>query len=432
MRNRTVADAADDVQRSVQNSPPSHGRRAVPHGTSAVQQGTRAVPLPLIVGITASGTLSLHIFLPALPALAADLNTTPAAAQLMLTLYLVGLAIGQLFYGSLSDRYGRRPLLIAGLALFLVATVAAWFAPGIQALLVARVFQALGGCSGQVLGRTILRDEGGDVLKRLAVLATAMAVFPAMAPFLGGYLTSWFGWRSIFALLAAMSVVLLAATLLLLPETNRNPLPPRGPRDMIGDLIDGFAALLRIPAYRGYTIGGALASTSVYAYMAAAPFLFVLVLKRPAQEVGFYILLLVASVTAGTLIAARLAARARGIAQAACAVQLAAAAVLLAIELGGWLSVPTLVLPMLVFGLGTGIAYPSTMALALSVDDRRIGTASSLFGFVQMSAGAVFTLLVGIWSGPGALPTATVLLVAAALALIAVRYGNRASRRSND
>lgn len=384
----------------------------------------RQPPLPLIVAITASGTLSLHILLPALPAIAADLQASPATAQLALTLYLIGLAFGQLFYGPLSDRFGRRPMLIGGLTLYLAGTLGSMLAPGILTLLAARVFQALGGCSGQVLGRAMLRDAGGDVVKRIAILSTCMAIAPAFAPGVGGFIAGSLGWRWIFGALALIGGGLLLLTIWRLPETNHRRLPLAG----IGDTVGGFGALLRIPAYRGYAVGGALGSTNVYAYLAAAPFVFSTLLHRPAHEVGAYLLMQVACVGTGTFISSRLAGRInpQRVVAVGCAFQVAAGTLLLALLLGGLLSVTAIVVPMLLFGLGTGLIYPGGMALALAAaDERRIGAASALYGFLQMGLGAVLTVAVGFAGTASATPMAAILLASAIVAGAFIRLGAR-------
>lgn len=386
----------------------------------------RSPPLPLIVAITASGTLSMHILLPALPAIAADLQASPASVQLALTLYLIGLAFGQLFYGPLSDRYGRRPMLIGGLSLYLAGTLGSMLAPGILTLLAARVLQALGGCSGQVLGRAMLRDAGGDVVRRIAILSTCMAIAPAFAPGVGGFIAGSLGWRWIFGTLALIGGGLLLLTILRLPETNHRRLPLTG----IGDTLGGFAALLRIPAYRSYAVGGALGSTNIYGYLAAAPFIFASLLHRPAHEVGTYLLMQVACVGSGTFISSRLAGRVppQRVVAVGCAFQVLAGALLLGFLLAGVLSVPTIVGPMLFFGLGTGLIYPGGMALALSAaDERRVGAASALYGCLQMGLGAVMTVAVGFAGTASATPMAAILLASAIVAgaFIATGRGTR-------
>ncbi|HUD60936.1 MAG TPA: MFS transporter, partial [Acetobacteraceae bacterium] len=168
-------------------------------------------PFALIVAITACGTLGMHLIIPALPATAHALHVSPGAIQLTITLYLIGLAIGQLVYGPISDRLGRRPVLIGGLALFTFAGILTTAAPGAFTLVVARVLQSIGACAGLVLGRAIVRDSAAPdrAAAQLAMLTMVMSMAPAIAPVLGGYATAWFGWRAAFALLAIVGAVTL-------------------------------------------------------------------------------------------------------------------------------------------------------------------------------------------------------------------------------
>jgi DHA1 family bicyclomycin/chloramphenicol resistance-like MFS transporter len=184
-------------------------------------RGDRA-PFALIVAITACGTLGMHLIIPALPDTAQALQVSPAAIQLSITLYLIGLAVGQLVYGPISDRFGRRPVLLVGLGLFTLAGIATTVAPNAWLLVVARILQSIGACAGLVLGRAIVRDSATPdrAAAQLAMLTLVMSAAPAIAPVLGGYATAWFGWRAAFALLAIVGGVTLVLAVLLLPETS--------------------------------------------------------------------------------------------------------------------------------------------------------------------------------------------------------------------
>lgn len=376
----------------------------------------------LLAMIAASGTLAMHIFVPALPGLARDLDVSPGTAQLTLTLYLVGIAAGQLVYGPISDRFGRRPVLIVSLAVFLVSTLVAGFAPSIGWLLPARVAQALGACGGLVLGRAMVRDAAapGEAARQMALLVMAMTATPALAPLIGGLLGEWFGWRSIFGFLGAVGGILLLLALTRLPETNRRLVRTR-PRD----LLRVYAALLRRRDFRLVAIGGACLSTSLYAFFSAAPFLFVDVLHRPMSEVGFYYMSMVGGITLGSFTVSRLAIRLSSdkVLRIAAGFALFGAAGLLVVDLAGLLSVPTILASMGIFAFGSGFASPVATARAIGVDADAIGAASGLYGFLQMAFGALCTLLVGLWHAHSALPTALILLFASVTACIAFTLG---------
>ncbi len=254
-------------------------------------------PFALIVAITACGTLGMHLIIPALPATAHALHVSPGAIQLTITLYLIGLAIGQLVYGPISDRLGRRPVLIGGLALFTFAGILTTAAPGACTLVIARVLQSIGACAGLVLGRAIVRDSAAPdrAAAQLAMLTMVMSMAPAIAPVLGGYATAWFGWRAAFALLAIVGAVTLLLAVLLLPETYRAQSGARA------SLMLGSLRLFRSRAFCGYVLGGAFTTTSFYAFMAASPFILVDLLHQSTERVGLYYLLLMAGVAVGQL-----------------------------------------------------------------------------------------------------------------------------------
>ncbi|GJD51596.1 Inner membrane transport protein YdhC [Methylobacterium crusticola] len=377
--------------------------------------------LPLLVAVTMTGTVALHIFVPALAAAAADLGTTPVAAQLTITLYLVGLACGQLVYGPLSDRFGRRPVLIAGLSLYLVGLLLAIPAQSIGVLIAARVLQSLGACGSLVLGRAMVRDVSTsvDAARKIAILTMAMTLTPALAPAIGGVVNEAFGWRAVFVVLAALVAFLGALVVFTLPETNRQPVALPG----IGAVAAAYLRLLRAPVYRAYVVAGACAGTSLYAFLAVAPFLLVDRLGRSSQEVGLDCLVVVLGMVVGSAVAGRLAGRVpiRQAARGGNLLCLASALALLGLDLGGQLSVTTLLAPLVVYAVGIGVLGPNAVAGLMNVDPHAAGSASSLYGFLQMGFGALFTLAVASWHDGSAAPVATTLLVASLIAAFALR-----------
>jgi DHA1 family bicyclomycin/chloramphenicol resistance-like MFS transporter len=191
-------------------------------GSTITLRPRPSAPLWLLAMLTFTGTLAMHIFVPALPIAAADLGAGFSAMQMTISLYILGLAMGQIIYGPVSDRFGRRPALMAGLAIYVAASVACLMARDANVLIVARLFQALGGSAGLALGRAIVRDTSGetDAARRLALMNLMVTLGPALAPLLGGLLAGDAGWRSIFVLLCALGVVNFALTWRLLPETS--------------------------------------------------------------------------------------------------------------------------------------------------------------------------------------------------------------------
>src|ERR1700733_1181387 len=193
--------------------------------TTSPLRGRARAPFLLLVAMTACGTLGMHVIIPALPATARALGMSIGTAQLTITLYLIGLAIGQLLYGPVSDRFGRRPVLLVGLSLFTGASIVTSLAPNAAILIGARILQSLGGCAGLVLGRAAVRD-GASAEKaagQLALLTLVMAMVPAIAPAIGGYLTAYIHWRASYVLLALFGVATLTACVLMMPETLLEP-----------------------------------------------------------------------------------------------------------------------------------------------------------------------------------------------------------------
>jgi DHA1 family bicyclomycin/chloramphenicol resistance-like MFS transporter len=377
----------------------------------------------LIVAITACGTLGMHLIIPALPATARALNVSAGTVQLTITLYLIGLAIGQLLYGPISDRFGRRPVLLTGLTLFTLAGIAATAAPNAWTLVIARILQSIGACSGLVLGRAIVRDSAAPdrAAAQLALLTLVMSAAPAIAPVLGGYATGWFGWRAAFALLAIAGTVTLLFAILLLPETMALQASARA------SLLIGSLRLFRSRAFCGYVLGGAFTTTSFYAFMAASPFILVDLLHQPAERVGLYYLLLMAGVALGSLSANRLAGRisAPTALRIANAFAIAGAAAFMLADLFGWLTVVTVIAPIVVFMVGAGMASPFALSGAVSVNPHAIGAASGLYGFTQMAYGALCTVAVETWRPGSVFTVAVVLLVSTLLGQAALSLAVR-------
>ncbi len=406
---------------------------SIPADTSspAPERGSGAptprVPLWLVAAFIFSGTLGMHIFVPALPDAGRELGISPAVMQMTVSLYILGLAVGQLIYGPLSDRIGRRIPLMAGLALFVVAGLAAAVAPGAQMLIAARLLQAMGGCAGFVLGRAIVRDTSSteEAAKRLSTINLIVTIGPALAPLAGSALAAQFGWRAIFLALVLLGVVNILLVWRLLPETA-----PPGTAARRGSFLRDWLRLLRMPAFIGYAIGGACATTTFYAFVAAAPYIVTTQLHRPAHDAGLILALLVSGVWLGSFLARRLIARMRSdrLLVRANLVSVVAAALLFALTVTHNLSVTGVVVTMFAYTLGIGVGAPASLAQAMSVDRSLVGSASGLYGFLQMAFGALSTTLAGIGGDP-ALAAASVLIGAGVLGQLCFWLGPRLQKQ---
>lgn len=378
-------------------------------------------PLWLLASVTFSGTLAMHIFVPALPLAAADLVASPGAMQLTISVYILGLAIGQLLYGPLSDRFGRRPVLLVGLLLYSVAGLVSALAPDVRILVAARLFQAIGGCSGLVLGRAIVRDgvNVDEATRRLAVVSLIVNVGPGLAPLVGAELGTYLGWRSIFFALTALGIINFLITWRLLPETG----PRRGVHHesrKSSELWSNFRQLITSRAFLCYAIGGGCATTSMYAFISAAPFIFTEQLHQPNQDVGIYLAVIVGALWFGSVVASRVAGRVAVNHQmiGGNLLSVAGAFIFLGAVLLGVLNIPVTVGSMILFTFGVGVSSPPALAEAMSVNPKVIGSASGVYGFTQMTVGAICTSAASLGPTP-ALGSAVVLAVAGALAQFA-------------
>lgn len=390
-------------------------------------------PLWLLALVTFSGTLAMHIFVPALPIAAASLGASVGAMQMTVSLYIFGLAVGQLVYGPLADRFGRRPVLLWGLGIYCVSGLAAALAPEVHSLIAARLFQAMGGCAGLVLGRSIVRDTAGpqEATRRLALMNLMVTIGPSLAPLIGGALATALGWRSIFHALFGLGVVGFLFTWRMLPETGAPGAP--GSAVSARDLARNYGKLLRSPAFLGFSVGGGCATTSMYAFIASAPFIFVDQLHRPAHEAGIYLAILVSGVWLGSFLTSHLISRVRvdRLMIRSNALSVAAAFVLLGAALSGHLSVPLIVASMFMFTVGVGMASPAALTQAISVNPQVIGSASGLYGFTQMAVGALCTALAGMGHRNPALASAVVLAGAGIVAQLSFAVALRAQRRAD-
>ena len=385
---------------------------------------TRA-PFPLLVALTACGTLGMHVIIPALPATARAMDMSIATTQLTITLYLTGLAFGQLFYGPVSDRFGRRPVVLAGLTLFTLASILTACAPSAAVLIGARVLQSIGGCAGLVLGRAAVRDGAAPdkAAGQLAMLTLVMSMVPALAPAIGGYLTAFIHWRASYVFLAALGGATLLATFLILPETSQT----RAGGSSARSLLSGYATLIRSRAFLGYAVGGACSTTSFYAFMSASPFIFENVLHRPTQEVGLYYILLMGGVGLGSFFTNRLSriVPLRQGLRLANLVTIAGAVLFVAFDALDMLSAPSVIAAVTLFMIGAGMASPFALAGSVSVNPRAIGAASGLYGFFQMGYGMVCTLAVETWHPGAVYPVAVIMLVSALAGQVIITLGTR-------
>ncbi|HEX3953687.1 MAG TPA: multidrug effflux MFS transporter [Stellaceae bacterium] len=389
---------------------------------------TRPVPsLALLAAATAIGFSALHIVVPALPLLARVFDARPADVQLVVTLYLAGIGVGQLVYGPVSDRFGRRPVLLVGLVMFLAGTLLCGLAWSLPVLIAGRVLEACGACAGTVLGRAIIRDvyDRESAARGLALVMMAMTLAPAISPAFGAYLAEWVDWRAIFALLGLLGALVLALIWLRLGETNRNPTR----LDLVG-MGRSYASLLGSRPYLAFALCSACSSGSWFTFTSSAPYLLSEQMHRPPSTYGLMILLPMATYVLGNAVAARFAIRLGSNLLFAIGLWISLASGVLMVV---WCLVdPTpwaLFMPMAISGIGNGISQPSAVASALSVQPRIAGAASGLTGFLQMAVSSVGTYVVGMLPHDDAMP---IVLVIGAFLALAVLFAIPVMRMPRD
>ena len=361
----------------------------------------------LLAALSAVGPLTTDMYLPSLPEIARLLHASTAQVQLTISSYLIGFAIGQIVHGPFSDRHGRKPVLIAAVAIYCLATLACALSTSIEMLIAARALQALGGSGGVVLARAIVRDlySGARAGRELSVIASVMALAPVMAPVIGGALQTGFGWRASFFVLAAASVIGIGAICLLLPETLVNRAKePVSPATMLGS----YRIVARNRCYLAYMSLISCSYAGLFAWISGASFVLQNLYGLSPFKFGVAFALGSVGYMTGSAIAARLVGKLDiDLTTGLGGVALTAGGLGLIATVGfGLTSAASVVIPVAVYLAGLGMVLPIGIAGAMSPFPERAGAASSLLGFVQQTTAAVCGAVVGVLLGHTAWPLA--------------------------
>lgn len=352
-----------------------------------------ARPLPsdrllilLLAAVTAAGPVTMNLYVPALPAIQAHFGASLAEINATLSLALAAFAVGVLAFGPLSDRIGRRPVLLAGQLVFAVGNLLCLLSPSLEVLLVGRVVQALGSSAGVVVARAVLADVYGRerMARMLAYLTMIMVIGPTTAPLVGGLLTEAFGWHSLFAALLGVSLLTLALAWRLLPET-RNP----ADRDAGTSLLDSAGQLLRQRKFVDFAAQASCIYALFLGFISVAPYVMAS-MGHPASTYGAWYLAVAGGYFVGNWLTTRYAVKLglERLIRIGVSIQLISAAAGAALVLAGWWTPAALFLPMGVLGFGQGLILPNITASAVALAPRTPGVASSLLGFSQQVVGA--------------------------------------------
>jgi DHA1 family bicyclomycin/chloramphenicol resistance-like MFS transporter len=393
----------------------AHERVSVANGLTAGGERSVRFLLALLIGSSSLGLAATSIYLPSIPDMARDLGVPTSHVQNTLTAFLVAFGVSTLVIGSLSDRWGRRRLLIGGTALFAAASLIASLAPGIVTFMAARVLQAVGACAGLAIARAIARDlfDAAETARALAAISAGMTVTPIVAPLIGGYMHVWFGWRSQFLLLAALALVITWLVARHIPETNREP---QVQHTLMRGMAAGARTLLSERRFLGYVAVIAGSSAGFYAFMTAAPPLLIDLQSVSPEQFGRDMMLGPIGFIAAAIVSNRIVRRVGPLALIATGGVCLLAATATLFVLPTLSTRPaTILVPFLLAGAAMGFCLPNGNAGALNIRPGLAGTAAGMSGFLQMTACASVTATVASLTLEDAMPIAGIWLACTAL-----------------
>lgn len=380
--------------------------------------------LALMGLLIAIAPLSIDLYLPAFPAIEAALGPGGGQAEYTLASFFIGIAFGQLVYGPLSDRFGRKPPLYFGLAVYVLASVGCALADGLASLAAWRLMQALGGCAGIVIARAVVRDrcQAQEAARAFSMLILVMGLAPILAPVLGGWLNAWLGWRALFWSLAGFGLVCLALVHFAMAETRDvRQAAPLTPRRVLAD----YRALLGTRRFMAHGLTGGLASAGMFAYIAGSPHVLIELYGIPAEHFGW----LFGLNAVGFVLASQLNARwLRRVPLATLlrrALRLTAltSLALLALAIQGEPTLPWLLASLFLFMASLGLVNPNANAAALAHHGHLAGTASALLGLLQFGGAALTGAGLGLWGEGGVTALASVMAASGLAAWAVQRWG---------
>jgi DHA1 family bicyclomycin/chloramphenicol resistance-like MFS transporter len=380
--------------------------------------------------LSATGAFSIDMYLPGFPDIAKDLHTTVAHVTLSITSFFIGISLGQLIYGPLLDRFGRKKPLYVGLVVYLLTSIACAFAPTVNMLIGLRFLQALGSCAGMVASRALVRDifPVQENAKIFSLLMLVLALSPIVAPTLGGYMTALFGWQSIFYVLTLIGISTLILVYFKLPvgkepqtDLSLKPKP----------IISGFLEVAKVPQFYTYAFAGAIASSGLYAYIAGSPFVFMELYHVSERQYGwifaFIAMGLISASQVNTLLLRKYSSE--QIIRVTLFCQCLAGISLVIGNTFHFLGLYSTIFLIWVFLSTQGFAFPNTSAVSLAPFSKNAGTASALMGAIQLGIGAISTALVSILNNGTAIPMSAVMCACAIISFTVLLIGRRVIKK---
>ena len=388
----------------------------------AVRLGPRMLIL-LISSLVAVGALAIDLYIPSFPAMAADLAADPTRVELTMGAFLMGYALSQLVYGPLSDRFGRRHVLLLGMVIFVLSSFACAFAPDVDTLIALRFLQAFGACAGPAVGRALVRDlyELEQAARVFAYIAMVMIIVPILAPLLGAWFEILFGWRAHFAFMTLAGMLLLAASYACLGETNRfrDPTATR-PAQMARNYFE----LLSNARFMGYSLSIAFAFAGVFAFVTASSFVLIELLALDPRVYALLFGLTAMGYAAGSYLSSRLIPRIGFDATIFLggAIFLVSAVVMHGLAVGGIFNATAICVPMTALSIGNGMMIPNCQAGAIAPFPRMAGAAAAMMGFMSMGGAGIGGALVARFHDGTQLPMTFASLIGG-IGMVMVFYG---------
>ena len=377
----------------------------------------------LLAAVSALGPVGMQILLPALPVIKQKFYVTNDVAQLTLSLSMLAIAIGTLVYGPLSDKFGRKRVMLVGIVITIFGSIVCFVADSIMLLISGRFIQAFGGAVGLVLARAIVRDVYGpeEAARVIATLVMVMVVLPMMSPALGGELMQRFGFESVFIVIAFASAIALVFLFLWLPETLAKPVPFEGVKSMLMT----FSKLFASRVFCGYAFCVTFVSVVFFSFISAAPEIMVSVLKRPPTEYGYYFIMIPAGFMTGNYVARHYGRTISIDNMIAIGASIGVIGIVLALllQILGMSSPVALFLPIALAVFGNGITLPNAQAAAINEFPEYAGTASGLTGFLQMAVSSVAAQAVALIFNGTVYPLLGLMLAASIISLLIFRWG---------
>ncbi len=385
------------------------------------------ISLILVLGsLTALSPFAIDMYLPGFPVIAGYMHTNTASVALSLSSFFIGISAGQLLYGPLLDRFGRKKPLYAGLLLYILASIGCAFTTDIDGLIAMRFVQAIGSCAAGVASMAMVRDlfPINDIPKVISLLMLVVALSPMLAPTIGSYVISAWGWQSVFYVLMGMGVAVLLAAKFLLPNTY---VPDTSLSLKPAAIMGSFGTVLREPQFYTYAFTGAVAFSGLFTYVAGSPMVFMDIFGLDEEKYGWVFASLSVSFIGSSQVNSLLLRRftSQQIVQVALIAQVLIAIAFWIAAINGWLTLPV-TLAFLAGYLGCiGFTNPNAAGLALAPFARNAGSASAVMGAAQMGCGALASLVVGMFEVKSVVPTITLMAGSSILALTILLVGRR-------